>query len=34
MNILLSFEPKDGDWRCYNECLPDKVMKKFEEVYL
>jgi hypothetical protein len=34
VEILLNFEPKDGNWMCYQECLPYEVMEKFEKIYI
>ena len=33
-NILNTFDPKKGGENCYREYTPEKVMRKFKEVFI
>jgi hypothetical protein len=35
LNILINFNiDKNKNWNCYNEFLPEKVINKFDKVFL
>jgi hypothetical protein len=33
-SLLMQFKPQAGDWNCYKEFTPEKVMQIFDKVYL
>ena len=34
LNILLNFKPEKKDWNAYRDYTPEKVMKRFKQVFL